>query len=205
VLVDVERAHRLWVDMGRSAALYAMRGFLAGFDIARARRDGAAVERWRDVVLAITSQTWEGDRTSRAAQTYVSLDLDTIRQRLNRAGMEDRTRVDVHERDLSLLVDFREPISFEMCKGILDIVIASGARPLEGQARRMLALISGDAAQATQAAEVFDSCQGLPYAARARAEAALMSGDTEAYASAVAVLERLGDEDQILRYAAWAG
>jgi class 3 adenylate cyclase len=206
VLIDVERAHRLWVDMGRSAALYAMRGFMAGFDVARARRDQVAVQRWRDVVLAITSQIWEGNRTSRSAQTYISLDLDAIRDRLHRVGMEDRTRVDVadHERDISLLVDFRESISFEMCKVILDTVIASGARPLEGQARRMLALITGDAAQASEAAQVFDSCQALPFAARARAEAALMSGDQDGYASAVAVLERLGDEDQILRYAAWA-
>ncbi len=204
VLAEVERAHRLWVDTGRSAAGYAMRGFVAGSDVARAQRDEAAAERWRDAIRTIIGQSWEGDPSKIRVRSYIALDLDAISERLDRTGMGDVTRVETTERELCLLVDHRRPISEEACRSILDSAIAHGTRPLEGQARRMLALITGDAVEAARAAKVFDACQAVPYAARARAEASLISRDHAGYAAALAVLEKLGDEDQIMRYAAWA-
>ncbi|MGH2465145.1 MAG: adenylate/guanylate cyclase domain-containing protein, partial [Candidatus Limnocylindrales bacterium] len=47
------RAHALWILLDRVAAGYATRGFLAAFEVARARRDEAAMTRWRETIAEI--------------------------------------------------------------------------------------------------------------------------------------------------------
>ena len=47
------RAYALWQLLDRIAAGYASRGFLAAFEVARARHDEAAMTRWRDTINEI--------------------------------------------------------------------------------------------------------------------------------------------------------
>ena len=198
---QVERAHRLWVDIGRSATGYAVRGFVAGFDVARARRDVAAMERWRGVAQEILQKTFKGDPISAPTEYYLVGDLDGVAAALaNERALG--SRIELYERHLSLLADHAREISEVTCRRLVDLALEQRTRPLEGQARRMLALITGDVGEARRAAEIFEACGAVPYAARARVEAALMTGDADGQAAAMAVLEQIGDEDQLLRYSA---
>ena len=85
---------------------------------------------------------------------------------------------------------------------VIESALARRYAILEGEARRALGAVRRDPAELTAAVEILDRCGAVPYAARARAERALITGDEADLDAAVAVLETVGDAEQIERFQA---
>jgi hypothetical protein len=82
---------------------------------------------------------------------------------------------------------------------IVESSAADGLKLLEAQARRALGIAMRDAAELARALEIFEQTRAVPYAARARCERALLTGNQSELEAGLRVLEALGDLDQVAR------
>ncbi|HEY6102622.1 MAG TPA: AAA family ATPase, partial [bacterium] len=204
-----DRAIQLWIESGRIAAGYAMRGFLAAIDIARGRQDDAAFERLKDVVEEI-SQAFEARRNESSGRNIAYLEY-TVRDRAYLSADVDAlvTIVNLYkprflgserlERLLSLLADRRAGPDPVALRRFAEFAQAAGMRILEAQALRSLGVGTGDAAALSQAVEMFTQADAVPYAARSRIERGRLTGDQHDVAAGTRVLETLGDFDYLSR------
>jgi predicted RNA polymerase sigma factor len=71
---------------------------------------------------------------------------------------------------------------------------------IEAETQRCIGLASRDVAALTRALEAFSKMRAEPFVARVRCERALISGDAEDLEAGLAVLEALGDVEQVQRY-----
>ena len=195
-----ERAVQLWVETGRMSAGYAMRGFLAAIDVARARQDGTAFEKFKEVIEAIT-QAFEAqgrNEHSKRNRAYLAADVETLvtiadQYQPGFLGMERAERL------LSLLTDRGRVPSAPTLHGIAEFSAASGFRILEAQALRALGVATADAALLSQAVALFEQADAVPYAARARIERARVTQDQGELSAGARILETLGDFDYLSR------
>ncbi|MBA2644368.1 MAG: AAA family ATPase [Solirubrobacterales bacterium] len=193
-----ERAEALWRELGQAATGYGVRAFLAAFDVARARADGDAVERWRAIVRAILQQFGAQDAARRLAFHYIALEVDALARELEE---EFAIRApDRRGRSIGLCVDHGVSID----EGALRQYVAGSMEErtalLEGHARRALGQQSSDGTQLERALVIFERCAAVPYAARVRTELGRLTGNEEMVAAGIGALEALGDVDQIDRY-----
>ena len=206
-----ERGRQLWLEMSRSAAGYAVRGFIAALDVARARRDerGAAT-----MVAALTEITRQFDPESPVARVapYVAGDVDAVRRQLESGFFGDIEldallqlvkrevgRVEYVERALSLCSDRLVLLSPESTRSMIRIAAAHRHALFEAQAHRALGLALEDADELLVALEMLDRAGALPYAARVRCERASITGDTTELEAGAHVLEQLGDVEHLER------
>jgi tetratricopeptide (TPR) repeat protein len=197
-----ERAREAWIGGGRSAAGYAQQGFASAIDVARGRRDAVLVEQWRDIMIEISAQFPEQDLPRVRMRNYANLELSALAQSLG--GPITPSGAGPYERQLALCADYRQPIQPDVLARYLSLGTASGAVILEAQARRLLAIMSGDAGEAARAREIFGRIRAAPYEARALCEFALLTRDESALREGMAALESVGDIDQMERYTRWA-
>jgi class 3 adenylate cyclase len=199
-LSAAERAVQLWIEAGRISAGYAMRGFLAAIDVARARQDDATFERFKDVIEEITRAFEAAGRTEYSGRdrAYLAADVDALVAITDQTtpGFLGSERV---ERLLSLLADRRAAPGPAALRRIAEFANAGGLRVLEAQALRALGVGTGDVAALSQAVELFDQTDAVPYAARSRIERAGLTGDQDDLAAGTRVLETLGDFDYLSR------
>jgi class 3 adenylate cyclase len=195
-----DRAVQLWIETGRMSAGYAMRGFLAAIDVARARQNDAVFERFREVIEEITRAfEAEGRREySVRDRAYLAADVDALVAIANQTqpGFLGAERV---ERLLSLLADRQVAPEPAALHRIAESARASSLRILEAQALRGLGVASGDVPALSRAIELLDYADAVPYAARARIERARFTGDQEDWSAGIRVLETLGDFDYLSR------
>jgi hypothetical protein len=161
------------------------------------------VERWRDVITEIMQQFPADDTFRRLTEAMLAPDPDAIARALE-AGPWPVQRLERFERAISTLSDERRSVASDVLDTYLDVTVEYGARPTEGQIRRCLALQRGDVGEMRRAIAIFEGCGAPPLVARARCEAALLTGDAPGLADGIAALERLGDATQIGRYEDWA-
>lgn len=210
-----ERGRQLWLEMSRSAAGFAVRGFIAALDVARARHDEARAAVMVGVLKDIVRQFHPDSPIARMAP-YVDGDLEAVRRQLETAfrfGDEELDEqlllvkrvlgrlgpVEYVERALSVCSDRLVLPSTDALRSVVRITVAHGHAIVEAQARRALGLALKDIDELTEAQEIFERCGALPYAARARSERAVLTGNADELRAATAVLETLGDTDQLDR------
>ena len=193
-----ERAHQRWIDGGRIAAGYAMRGFLAAYFAARGRGATAAAERMRATLEAIIRAFPEGAPARRIPALLEpeprAADLMAILEAAAR-------NAEVLERAIALATDLGVPPAESLIETVSERV-GAGARsaPLEAQAVRALALARRDVAGLGRAQALFEAMGARPFVARVRVERAFLTGDEAELLAGLGELERIGDVEQVERY-----
>jgi hypothetical protein len=116
----------------------------------------------------------------------------------------------------ALMVNMRRP---ELRANVIDVAISAGIplpagtmrelatwsiehglRILAGQAMRALAMASGDPSHLDGAVELFRACGAVPALGRSLVERGMMTGNAADVGSGRAILESLGDVEQLDRY-----
>lgn len=194
-----ERGRQLWAETGRTSAGYAIRGFMAVMDIARARQDPDLLDTYRQVIEDIVAP-FAADSSFRRLLAYAVGDIDALQMGLALYPTGAFAQPERAERALSFCLDHQRPPDKETLRRIVEFTSAHGYLLLEAQGHRGLGLVSRDPAELTQALGLWQRAGALPYAARAHCERALITGGAAELAAGMKALEALGDIDQLSRY-----
>jgi len=193
-----ERCRQLWIEGGRGTSGYALSGFIAGLDVARARQDDAAIESWAGVVEAIVGQ-FEAGHPTRRLVAFVSPDLPAIASEI--AGHPEVYRERLHhvERAFAACADRGEPVDLAAIERVVAIGSERGTRPLLAQALRARGLQQHAEGDLRQALALFEAIHARPYLARVRTELGALTGERALLEQGLADLEALGDVDHLAR------
>jgi hypothetical protein len=184
---------------GRGTSGYALSGFIAGLDVARARRDEAAIERWSEVIEEIVGQFEEAippvdcrrsGPDSEALATGIAADSQFYIERLHHV-----------ERAFATCADRRQAVAAAAVEEVAAAAARREARPLLGQALRVRGLQDGTEPDLQSALAIFEEIQSVPYVGRLQVELGTLTGDRPLTERGIAVLEDLGDVDQLERIA----
>ena len=200
-IARARRMEEIWIETERTAAGYAVNGWLAALEIARARRDEELGGRLRTTWDDVTSRFFEGSRVRRLG-AMVQLDLEAIARDIIGDVASFSARQDHLDRALAICADRAFPVDPDVLRGVVAYMDSHSIRLVAAQARRALGIVTGDARELQTALREFESIGAMPYAARVRTELGLLVGDDATYESGVAGLEALGDVDQLARIAA---
>ena len=192
------RAMEAWHDAGSHAAGYGLRGFLAGFDVGKARGDarltGAAVEAIESII-------------ARFPRGYNQVDI--LAYCRDESGFEPDDQslrysypVELAERRFSLAADRRQSIPQSVLDGGLDNAVRIQAPLLEAQIRRARGLAMRDEAELARAIAIWEPRSALPALGRARAERGVIRGDASESEAGLAILKKLGDVHYLDSFAA---
>jgi class 3 adenylate cyclase len=198
-LAMADRAYQLCRDLGTSSTAYALHGFMAAIDIARARQDEQLFDRYaeihREVISAFTKGTdyrhWEG---------YAGRDPAPVVEAVVRFQLGQMSRLDRLERALNRLLDQDVLLPVDTVSLIRDYAQAHEFRLVEAQAERALGRLQNSADSLQRARTLFERAGAAPYSARVRCEHALLTGDHGEMEAGLRVLEQLGDAEQLGRF-----
>ena len=199
-IARARRMEEMWVETERTAAGYALNGWLAALEIARARRDEELGARFRATWEELTGRFFEGSRARRIG-AIANLDLDAISREIVGDIRFYAGRQDYVDRAIAICADRAFALDPAVLRGVVGYMDAHGIRLVAAQARRALGIVTGDAEQLQTALGEFEAMAAVPYATRVRTELGLLAGDDAMYESGVAGLEALGDVDQLARIA----
>jgi len=194
-----ERARQLWLESGKPSAGYAVRGFMAVIDVARARQDDRLAESYREILDTIL-MAFPADSQFHRWLGYGTTDLRPITEALSQMARTATGFPERAERGLNLLLDAGEPLPADRLGELLRRAEAGHFRPLGAQARRGLGIVGRDREMLTRSLALWEEIGAAPYAARVRCERAFLSGDAAELDKGLADLERLGDRLQVARY-----
>jgi len=194
-----ERTRQLWLEARKPSAGYAIRGFMAVIDVARARQDDHLAESYSEILDTIL-MAFPAASHFRQWLGYGGSDLRPIAAAVGEMARTKYGLPERAERGLNLLIDAGQAPSTDQLGKLLKMAEEGAFRPLEAQARRGLGVVSGDRDMLTRSLAIFEEIGALPYAARARCERALLTGDHAELDKGLTVLERLGDRLQLSRY-----
>jgi hypothetical protein len=198
-LVMAQRARQLWVESSQSAAGYALRGFMAAVDVARARQDEGLLELYGTIHDEISSAFPEGS-TFRYWLGYGRTDLESCQAAVEHFLLRPRLQIERLERGLSMLLDHDRLPSTDGLLAVLAVCHEAEYPLLEAQVERALGRAKREPARLERSIALLDRAGARPYAARVRCERALMTGDAAEMEAGLTVLERLGDAEQVLRF-----
>lgn len=193
-----DRAYQLWIETRRPAAGYALRGFVAALDVARARRNDQLIDRYQEVLAAILRDFTARTRWRRL-DGFVSGDLDVVKTHMVGRFDFQHMSLEYLERGLSFAADRRQPPAADVVRPIAEFAAAHGYQVLEAQACRALGIALRDPAQLTHALDLFERIGAGPYAARTRCERAVLMDDEVSLDAGMRVLTELGDLNQLER------
>jgi class 3 adenylate cyclase len=198
-LTLAERGQQLWVDLGRPATGYAVHGFMAAADIARARQDQQLLDRFAAVLDGITSIYPKGSYY-RHWQGYGGRDLTPFIQAVEQFQLGGMFRTDHIERAVNRLLDQDAEPAVDAIATVLNYGRAHEFAVLEASAERGLGRAERSAERLQRSIGIFERVGAIPYAARARCERALITGDRAEMQAGLRLLERLGDAEQVGRF-----
>jgi hypothetical protein len=197
-LAMAERARQLWIETGRHSAGYALRGFMAAIDVARARQDQRLLDLYTDAHDEITAAFPEGGQFRRWLG-YGGPDLAPIEEAVLRFRTWPFTQIERLERGLSCLLDYDRLPDLAVAERIINF--SRGEFPLlDAQALRLMGRTRRDSGSLHKAIDLFARSGAEPYVARVRCERALITGDRGEMDAGLAVLQRLGDLQQLSRF-----
>ena len=193
----VTRANGLWQELDRVPAGYATRGFLAAFEVARARRDDTGLTRWREVLLEI-GQAFPGTYRSDLQLAMLSGDPAAAAARVVSADFS-AVGYEGIERVLSFVSDrgmtLPESALAKVAAGIFPT-----ASLLIAQLDRSRGLARRDELALRASLEAFERFGARPAIARVRVELGRLVGDSALVEAGLRGLRELGDVDQLDRY-----
>jgi class 3 adenylate cyclase/tetratricopeptide (TPR) repeat protein len=192
VPATADRARELWIESGRIAAGYALRGFLAARDVALAQRNDPLADRMHEVIFGINGQFTREPATVAQA--------DAIRAKpgavgeLVRLARTRRRNPEGLERLLSAAIDRGEVIPVEDLRAAKAAYTSSALRHVNVALDRAIGVGTSDAALLRAVLAEYEAMRALPYVARVRCELGRISGDDALFASGVSLLRELGDQ-----------
>ena len=198
-LTMADWAAQLWVDSGRSSAGYALRGFMAAIDIARARQDERLLDRYGTIHDEISSAFAEGTQFRRWIG-YGRRDLGSGEDAVRYFRLGPMLQLERLERGFSFLLDHDRPPPSETVRYVMANPHAEDFPLLLAQAERAMGVADRDLGRLGRSLALLERAGALPYAARVRCERALITGDRAELEAGLRVLERLGDADQVARF-----
>ena len=199
----VERAIEFWTATGRSAAGYAVRGFVDALEIARARRHTERVEHYRGVLVEILHQ-FPPDTTTRRRELFIDasseelgvfLEPDVVAAEAGVGGSADFV-----ERAASRYIDDGGQLAIERWLDIARVADKFGCRLVLAQALRGAGLATGDVSRLRSALTIAETSGALPLEARLGLELGTLAGDDSLTAAGTAGLRRLGDAEYLDRH-----
>ncbi|HET8568000.1 MAG TPA: AAA family ATPase, partial [Candidatus Limnocylindria bacterium] len=193
-----ERMHQRWIDGGRIAAGYSLRGFIAACHAALGRGSAGPAERMRATVEAIL-RSFREDLPIRRAIALAAPDarpatLFDVLQLRAWSGAE------LLERAAALATDIGEPPTAEALDAAARFPAGSRSLVLDAQFARARAFARRDADGLADAGVMFERMNARPFVARTRVERALLLGDEAELLAGLGELERIGDVQQVERY-----
>jgi class 3 adenylate cyclase len=198
-LAMAQRARQLLIESGQSTAGYALRGFMAAVDVARARQDGRLMDLYRATHDEISGAFPEATPFRRWLG-YGSTDLESCQGAVEHFLTGPGLQVERLERGMSMLLDHDRLPSTPGLLSVLTYCSKYEYPLLEAQSERALGQAQREVTRLDRAITLFDRSGARPYAARVRCERALITGDHGEMESGLQVLERLGDAEQVGRF-----
>jgi hypothetical protein len=196
-----DRARQLRIESRLRSTGFAMQGFVAALEVARARQDELRIDQHTGILRDII-ESREHEMNPRV-EAYLSGDFDRVEQELVRDFNFVQNRPGLSERALAMCCDYRHLVDMAAARRILEFAQKYQLRLLEAQAWRALALAQHDASLLARALTLFETTNALPYVARTRCERALLTGDAHELAEGMRALETIGDIDQLARVEAF--
>jgi class 3 adenylate cyclase/tetratricopeptide (TPR) repeat protein len=198
-----ERSNRLWEDVGRISAGFALNGFVAALAVGRARGDDRLADRARAILTEIVEQFPPGQIFRRLA-AFAEPDTEALVREVVLDWEPYAARFHLVELAIATCVDRGRTIPLE----VLDRLVTEGRerhhRLVLAQALRARGVQAGTPADLAEAMELFRGFGARPDLARAQIELGELTGDAALRASGIAILEDLGDLDQLGRVSAAA-
>jgi class 3 adenylate cyclase/tetratricopeptide (TPR) repeat protein len=192
------RAIEAWHDAGSHAAGYALRGFLAGFDVGKARGDARLMGAATEPIESIIARFPKGYNQS-----------DLIPYLHDDAAFKPDDEVlgysyprEFAERRFSLAADRRQEIPRSVLDASLAGAIEDRVPLLEASIRRARGLAMRDEAELSAAIALVEPRGALPALGRARAERGLVRGDVGEMEAGLDMLKKLGDVNYVDHFAA---
>lgn len=198
-LAMAQRARQLLIESGQSSAGYALRGFMAAVDVARARQDERLVELYGAIHDEISAAFPEGS-TSRRWLGYGIADLQSCQDAVEYFLLGPRLQIERLERGLSMLLDHDRLPSTAGLLSVLELCSKHDYPLLEAQAERALGRARRELSRLDRSITLLDRAGAQPYAARVRCERALITGDHAEMTAGLQVLEGVGDAEQVGRF-----
>ena len=196
-LMAAERARQLWNESGRSAAGYATFGFVAALDIARARQDQSLIAVYGEIIDVILA-AFPSDARVRGWHALRQLDLAAIESGI--ADFHPDVGIQRYERGLNLIVDHDYPVTRERIHPFLEFAEAHAFSIAAAQAHRAIGHAERDSHRLSTSIQLLERAGALPYVARVRCERAWLTGDHAEMRAGIAILEKLGDMEQVGRF-----
>jgi len=196
-LTVAERGRQLWIECGRPAAAYAAFGFMGAMDIVRARQDHKFLELYGEIVDGIMAAFPTGTPVRRWLG-YGHLDFGALQESMTHYQRD--SHMQRFERALNLLLDNdRLPPPGVMFR-TATYAQANELLLVEAQAQRALGRAERDVERLSRSIDLLVRAAAVPYVARVRCERALLTGSQTEMEEGLAVLEKLGDVDQLGRF-----
>src|SRR5919204_3515 len=192
-LATGDRSIGLWHESGEATALYALTGLVGALRVAGGRRMVAQRDRLREMLESITTRS--AGAVNELWLSVIGQDADDIEKGLGRSANPNPV---AHA--LSILCDLGRPPDAQLLQGVKARLLGVSTAAIEAESERCIGLASRDVAALTRALEAFSKMRAEPFVARVRCERALISGDAEDLEAGLAVLEALGDVEQVQRY-----
>ena len=189
------REMNLWDESGRLAAGYTLRGVVAGWLVARARREPLAAE--LATMCREIARMYADDHPTYALGELVAGDLDAG-LRLLGSRLHTRYAPDVRELVIGILCDAGRPPSQELLDELLQ-AWGEMIPLLTAQVRRARGLVRRDPAELETAEAIYARIGEVPQLARVRIELGRMTGDASRVEAGERALERLRDLEQFGR------
>ncbi len=192
------RAHALWQQLDRVAAGYASRGFLAAFEVARARRDDVGMTRWRETLSEIGSAFHD---SIRANMERAIVDGDPAAA----VGLLSRDTPVVGYDSLERVLSFVSDRGVRLADPALETLTATiqpTARLILAQLDRALGLAHDDEPALRAALAFFERAGARPALARVQVELGRLTGNSALADAGLRGLLEVGDIEQHDRYSA---
>lgn len=192
------RAIEAWHDAGSHAAGYALRGFVPGLDIGRARGDPRLISAAGEAIDSIGSR-FGRNHPNHLLLGYLRGDsgLGIGDRRLDRFFSPD-----LLERQFNLASDRREQLAGETLEWAIDRVRTGTAPLLQAQVLRAVALARHEPSQLARAVEIWRRVGAVPQLGRGLAEHGVLAGDSRETEDGLSMLKKVGDLDYVDRFSA---
>ncbi|HLY90599.1 MAG TPA: hypothetical protein VKQ27_16580, partial [Acetobacteraceae bacterium] len=188
------RDFEVWNEAGSHAAIYALRGFICGIDLGRARGDGRIEMAAQQAITSVLSRVAPTSGLQRLHDYMKGESAFTTGEWLGAYPAE------MVERRLNLANDCRQAVPDNVIEETMNRAVRYKIPLLEAQTRRTIALGRKDAQEMSNAIAIWERIGAVPLIGRAKAERGLITGEEAETESGLQILSKLGDAFYLDRF-----